>query len=157
MLIGLDQRIDHLNTVLEMHIVVAGAVHEQQRTMQLSGRLRYRAFVIPFGVVFRQPHIALGIDSVIVAVIGDGCDRNSGLKSIGVRHRIKRHRRAIRPAPHRDPVLIELRILSKHLGQRSELILQLNRAELMPDRSAECPPAVGCAPIVHCEDGKSFA
>src|SRR5579864_8271702 len=105
--------------------------------MQLSGRLRYRAFVVSFGVVFRQSHIALGIDSVIVALIGDGCNRHSGLESIGVSHRIKRHRPAIRPSPYRDPVLIELRILSKHLGQRSELILQLDRAELMPDRSAE--------------------
>ena len=37
LLARLDQRINHLNAVLEVHVVVARAMHQQQRSVQLVG------------------------------------------------------------------------------------------------------------------------
>ena len=72
-------------------------------------------------------------------------------------HGINRHRAAVRPAPNRHAVPIQLRILRKKLIQRGELILQFDRAKLMPDRSLELTIAPRRPAVVDGKDGETFS
>src|SRR6202035_5953686 len=85
---------------------------------------------------------------------GNRSHGHSGTKAFRVSHGVERHRPAIRPPPDRHTALVELRVLREKLIERSELILQFNRAELMPDRRLELSVAPRRSAIVdrkNCE------
>src|SRR5579872_1842356 len=48
---GIDQRLSHLHRVLEMHVVVTGAMHLQQLAMQVGGGVYRRTGAVVLGVV----------------------------------------------------------------------------------------------------------
>ncbi len=69
-----------------------------------------------------------------------------------MRHRIKRHRAAVRPSPDCHPIFIELRVLREKLVESVKLIFQLDRSELMTDRGLEFAVSSRSSAIV---DGKN--
>src|SRR5204862_7656929 len=63
---GINQRLNHLNAVLKVDVIVACAVNEQQRSMQFSSRLGCGRFVITSADVFRQSELSLGIRRIVI-------------------------------------------------------------------------------------------
>ena len=120
---GINQRLNHLNAVLKVDIVVACAVNQQQRSMQFSSRLGYGRFVITFAVVLRQSEIALCVRRIVIVPIADGRDGNSSFEHLGVRHRVQSHEAAIAPSPDRNVVVIKLGKLRQQLIQCRELVV----------------------------------
>src|SRR5207249_12305715 len=72
-------------------------------------------------------------------------------------HGVQRHRSPIRPAPDRHSVFIQLRILREKLIDRSQLILELNSAELMPDCRLKLAIPSRSPAIVHRKNSEPFA
>src|SRR5579863_6578295 len=66
-----NEAFDHLNAVLEMDIVVTGAVDQQQRSTQFSGHIRQAQILIALPILFRKSLITLGINRIVVSPIGD--------------------------------------------------------------------------------------
>src|SRR5215204_3731960 len=69
-LAGVLQRLDQLQRVRRMDVVVGGAVVEQQAPLQRL-RIRQRAAgVVAVLVLLRDPHVALGKDRVVGVPVG---------------------------------------------------------------------------------------
>ena len=62
-----------------MDVVIARAMHQQQRAMQLS--LLWHAIFVALGVLLWQPHVTLGVNGVIVLPVRHGCNRFPALNS----------------------------------------------------------------------------
>src|SRR5580704_16719287 len=93
---GFDQRFDHLDAVLEMDVVVAGAVHEQQRSVQLVGDFgEVEVGVAGGGFVGGQAVIAFGVDGIVVAPTGDGGNCGAGFEYVGVGEGVESHGTAV--------------------------------------------------------------
>src|SRR5260221_14436380 len=55
----LDQRVGHLDRILQVYAVIASPMHQQQRSMQTAGRADDR-IVVAAGIVLRQTQAASG-------------------------------------------------------------------------------------------------
>ena len=64
--------VDELLGALVVHIVVAGAVDDEQVSLQPLGMRDGRAVHLALGVVLRQAHVALLIDAVIKPTVRHG-------------------------------------------------------------------------------------
>ena len=99
--------------------------------------------------------IALGIDGVVVAPVGDGRHCNAGAETIGVRHCVEREGAAPAPSPPAQTPRIELRNLIERGIHHGQLILKLHGTEVAVGRLGEGAAAEAHAAIIGAEHGKS--
>ena len=57
--------IDELDGVLEVRVVIAGAVQQQQIALQAGDVLEYRALIVALGVLLRRAQVSLGVDRIV--------------------------------------------------------------------------------------------
>src|SRR5215813_2540472 len=70
-----DERRNKLDTVLEVHVVIACSVDQKQCTMEILGGLRKSRLVVSLGVVVGKSEIAFHVRRIIVAGVGDRSNR----------------------------------------------------------------------------------
>src|SRR5438034_104000 len=119
----INQRLNHLNAVLKVDVIVACAVNQQQRSMQFSSRLGCGRFVIALAVFLWQSKISLCVRRVVIVPVSDRRNGDSGFEHIRMCHGIKSHVTAITPSPDRNVVTIELGKLRQQLIQCRELVV----------------------------------
>ena len=85
-LIELDQAIEEKFGAGVVHVVVAGAVDEEQVAAQAFSEIDGGAVAIAFDVVERQAHVAFLIDRVVEAQVGNGRDGHAHLYRSGERN-----------------------------------------------------------------------
>ena len=73
---------DHVGSILEMDVVVAGAVDEEVFAFEEVGEVEGRVVVVAAGVVLRTLEEALGVDIIVVAPGDDGSDSDGGFEDI---------------------------------------------------------------------------
>ena len=71
-LAGLLEGIHHLEGVGEEHVVVLDVVQEQEAALEIGGGVDGGAVFVAFGVLEGGAEVALGVNGVVVAPIGDG-------------------------------------------------------------------------------------
>src|SRR5579863_1163464 len=156
LLVCFDQAFDHLNAVLDVHVVVSGSVGQKQCAIELVSYFRQ----IQIGVTGRifiagKAVVALRINGIVVAPVRDRGDGGAGLENLRVSQRVERHGCAIAPAPDANAGAIELRILREKLIECGELIFQFDPTELMADGSHKFAVARWRATIIDSEDRES--
>ena len=106
--VGLHEGFGELGGIAVVHVVIGCAVADEEGTVELLGA-RHRVAVVAGGVFLGRAHIALGIDSVVVAVVGDGCHGHAGSEdAAALGHGHQRVEAAVAPAPDADAVLIDI-------------------------------------------------
>src|SRR5258708_22241575 len=103
----------------------------------------------------RKAQVALSVDGIVVAPIGDGSHGNSRLEAVGVGERVEGKGAAPAPSPPAEALRIELRIFFEHSIDYGELIFKLYRSEVVPGGLRKGAPAVACAPIVGVKHSES--
>ncbi len=63
--------------ILEVHVVVAGAVDEQELTLQFFYVRERRVIVVAAGILLRKPQIPFSINRIVKPPRGYGRDRNT--------------------------------------------------------------------------------
>ena len=126
-----------------MHIIVAGAMHDEQFAPQPFGEVDRRSAAVALRILVRQSHVSFLIDDVIELLIGHRRDGHSRTKQVrGPEHQIQRVRPAAAPAPDAHPGQIDIGPLSRQSQYRFGLFLRRKHAHGTVDR---LPP--GAAPI----------
>ena len=100
--------IHHLHGVLEVHVVVTGAMDFEQIAFQIGREIHRGAPGVGIRIVFGQAHIALGVNRVVQAPIRNRGNRDPGLEHIGVGHGIEGEVAAIAPSPKAQTIAIDL-------------------------------------------------
>ena len=143
------QRVDQLERVVRMHVVVDHAVQEQQVARELARVLDAAARVVAFGILLRRAHIALGVDRVVVAPVGGGRDGDRGLERVAAQdHRGGRHVAAVARAGDADARAVDVRARLGEMRDRSGLVVEVDLAELEVRRGFEGLSAVRRAAVV---------
>ena len=70
-----DERVDQRFGVLEVHVVVAGAVHDEQVAAQVRREGDRRSRAVAVRVLLRQAHVALLVDRVVEALVASPAPR----------------------------------------------------------------------------------
>jgi cell shape-determining protein MreC len=74
---GKVESIEQGQAVLKVHVVIGDAVHEQESDVLLEGRhIGDSGIVESVRIVCGRVHVTLGVDAVVEAPVGDGCDRH---------------------------------------------------------------------------------
>ena len=154
--VRVDQLLDELDGVLQMHIVVARAMYQQQPPVQLV-RIRHHGEVaVLVGILRRLTHVALGVGRVVVPPIGHRRHSNPCLEAVRVGHRIEREGAAPTPSPPALPLRVQFGKLRQHLVHRAELVLKLNGPEVVIRGLFEVAPAPAHAAVVYVQYGESM-
>src|SRR5206468_8186643 len=101
-LVERDQAVHQPFRALVMHVVVAGAMHDQQASLEPLGLIDRRGTLVTRAVrrAGQEPHVALLINRVVETLIRDGRHGHADLVDVGVpKHRLQRARSAAAPAP----------------------------------------------------------
>src|SRR6266566_2198607 len=121
----LDQAVHQAFCALVMHVVIAGAVHDQQATLESLGLIDRRRTVVARAVRRRvqETHIALLVNRVIESLVRHGGHGHPDLIDAGVtKHRLQRARSAAAPAPDRDARGVEIVARSREGPHRVRLL-----------------------------------
>ena len=78
----LEESVDHLVSILNVHIVVADPMSDKESTFELVCEIDRRAIMVSIGVVFRMVDIALGVNSVVKPPVSDRRDRGTCTKYV---------------------------------------------------------------------------
>ncbi len=70
-LVQVLQLVDKLKDVLHVHVVIHGAVGDEELALEFVRMGHHRAGVITVGILLGGVHVALGIDAVVQAIVGD--------------------------------------------------------------------------------------
>ncbi len=117
------RRFTRRSVPLVVHIVVGGAVNEKKTTLQSLGKMNGRADLIPFGIVFRQAHVAFLVDGVVELLIGHRRHRDTDLEDLRVaEHAIQGVRATATPPPDSDALGIDKGVLAGERPDCSRLI-----------------------------------
>ena len=104
-----DQPVEQALRALEVHVVVARAVHYQEMASQPLGVADRRRRVIGGPALLRVAHIALLVNGVVQPLVGHRRDAHPDLVNIGIpEHGLERARSAAAPTPDRDPGGVEV-------------------------------------------------
>ena len=136
---------------LVVAVVVAGAVDEQQLALKSVGEGQRRALPIAFGVVGWQAHVALLINGVVEAHVGDRRDGDARGVEVGMAEQgVERHGPAAAPTPNADALGVEVRTRGQHVLEGGRLILRGENAHLAINRFAPVvAPGCGRAAVVE--------
>ena len=136
---------------LVVAVVVAGAVDEQQLALKAVGEGQGRALAVAFGVVRGQAHVALLINGVVQAHVGDRGDGDARGVKVGMTEQgVEGHRAAPTPSPNTDALGVEVGPRGQHVLERGRLILRGEDAHLAIDRlTPVVAPGCGRAPVVE--------
>jgi hypothetical protein len=84
---SLIQLVEQLQGVLEVHVVVAVAMHDQEfDILTESSHVADGRIVVTAGVVLRGVHVSLRIHGIVEAPIGDWCDGHAVLEGLSSIH-----------------------------------------------------------------------
>lgn len=84
---GLIKLVKQLQRVLEMHIVVAVAVHDKELHVLTEGsHVADSRIVIAARVVLRCVHVSLGVHGIVEAPVSDWCDSHAVLEGLSCIH-----------------------------------------------------------------------
>lgn len=84
---GLIKLVKQLQRVLEMHIVVAVAVHDQELHILTEGsHVADSRIVVAARVVLRCVHVSLRVHRVVEAPVSDWCDSHAVLEGLSSIH-----------------------------------------------------------------------
>src|SRR5271157_3744107 len=105
-----DQTIDQHIAVLVVHVIVTRAVNQQKVAFQAAGMGDGRALLVALAVLRGPTHEPLLVDRVVVALIRDEGDGNSGLVKLGIAEdAVERHRAPAAPAPDAHSLAVDER------------------------------------------------
>src|SRR5437660_2313266 len=76
--------LDELHGIVGVNVVVGGAIVDQQTALEIFRVSHDGCFVVALLVFLRKPHVALGVDRVIVAEISDGRGGARRSKNVGI-------------------------------------------------------------------------
>src|SRR5208283_3185208 len=79
----LDEAIEEQFGALVMDVIVARTVDDEQITAEAFGKINDGGSLVASRILFRQAHVALLVDGVVEALVGDGCDAHTNLVKIG--------------------------------------------------------------------------
>ena len=92
--------VDELFDTLVVHVVVSGAVDDEQMPLQLPGMCDGRSVGVTFGILLGQSHVALLINAVVEMAVRHGRDGDGGAVEIGItKERVEAAAAAAAPAP----------------------------------------------------------
>ena len=155
LLVAGNQFVDQQLHRLIVTVVVAGAMNHQQVALQIPC-VRDRTTVLePGRIQIGCLHVSFLIDRIVVSLIRNGSDRDSGLIQIGVlEQRVQRGAATATPAPHADSLFINpVKLLHRSPHGRC-LIGGVDDANLFVDRFSECSTTgTFSASIVETENG----
>ena len=104
-----DQPVEQPLRALEVHVVVARAVHHQQTAAQPLGVADRRGGVIGSPALLRVAHVALLVNRVVQPLVGHRRDAHADLIDVRIpEQRLQRARSAAAPTPDRDPRGVEV-------------------------------------------------
>ena len=148
---GRVQSLHQLHGVLEVDVVVGGAVDQQVLALEVLGVGRRGVEIVTVGVLLRGAHEPFGVDVVVVAPVGDGCDGDGHLEgTVATEHRQRREVTAEAPAPDADALAIDVAQRLEPVG-RSDLVDGLVLAHLLVDHLLEGVAAGGRASAVEAD------
>ena len=150
-----DEFLDVLDGVLHVDVVVAGAVDEEQAAVEFGGGVDDGEVLVAFGEVGGQAHVALGVDRVVVAPVGDGCDGDAGAEAVRVAEGVEGEGAAPTPTPPAEALGIKLRIAGKRGVDDGELIFKLHGSEVVVRGLGEVAAAHAGAAVVGMENGEA--
>ena len=145
-----DEGVDHGLGVLGVHVVVAGAVHDQQVAAEVPGVGERRAPVVARRVVLRQAVVPLGVDGVVVLPVRHRRHRDG--RPVHLREledAVQRHEAPVAPPPDADPGRVHPRIHTGDGACRGRLVAGLDHPHLAVDDLLERPAPATRAAIVH--------
>ena len=127
---GSLESLDQLHGVVGVNVVVGGAIIDQQAAFEVLGVSHHGCFVVTLLIFLRKPHIALGVDRVVVAEISDGRGSARGAKNVGVAQEAKsRGGPPVGGAEDADPFFVYVAPFPKRL-HAGGLVVNLDLAEL---------------------------
>ena len=146
-----DEGVHQRFSSLIVAVVVAGAVDEQQLALKLVGEGQRRALAVALGIVRGQAHVALLINGVVQAHIGNRRDGYARGVEVGMTEQgVKGHGSAAAPSPNADALGVEVGPRGQHVLERGRLILRGEDAHLAVDRFAPVvAPRCGRAAVVE--------
>src|SRR5271168_5486124 len=96
---AVNQGIQQFHGIGEVHVVVAGAVHEHQFAFDVFGLVDGRGIFVPLGVVLGTSHVALGVNGVVQLPVAYRRVGNSQLENVwSVKERFQSHVTAVAAA-----------------------------------------------------------
>ena len=105
--------------------------------MQLIGEVNRRALQESIGILFGPSHVALLVNRVIVALIGNRGYSNGGLVKVGIlEDGVQTHRTAATPTPHRHALRIKIRSPHQNLAYGCSLLPWGHNPDLLERRFA---------------------
>src|SRR5580658_9830647 len=78
-LLGLDEFLRQLHGVGKVYVVVAGGMGDEQLTVKPGGIIDGRRVAVAVGILLGRAHVALRVDGVVLAPIGDRGPGKAGL------------------------------------------------------------------------------
>ena len=119
LLVGLHEGFCHFGAVAVVHIVVGGAVDEEEFAVELCST-RHGVHGVVVAILLRGAHIAFSIDGVIVLPVGGGSDSHAAAEErTTIGHGHERIETTEAPAPERDSIGIDV-------GKRGEVLRSLH-------------------------------
>ena len=70
LLARLDELFNHLNAVLKMYVVIAGAMGQQQGSVQVWSGPQVRRILVALCVLFWQAQVAFRVDGIVIMPVG---------------------------------------------------------------------------------------
>src|SRR5215471_14736398 len=123
-----------------MYVVVARAVNDQQVSGESFGEVDGRAIVIALHVLLRQAHVALLIDGVVMAFVGDRSDSDAGLVESGrAKHEIEGVRSPTAPTPDGEPRHVDIAVFFAQFPDGVRLLCRRKHAYTPVDHLAPFP------------------
>mmetsp|Transcript_7057 Transcript_7057/g.30035 ORF Transcript_7057/g.30035 Transcript_7057/m.30035 type:complete len:853 (-) Transcript_7057:974-3532(-) len=138
------QGLDQAQRVLEQHVVIGRAMHQQQRPVQQRRTRRQVGTGIGLGLAaIRHAEVALGVDGVVQRPVGDRGDGDRGRKrGVRIQHRAGGQEAAVAPAEEADACRVDARHAARQLAHRGEQVCHLVPAEGMVVGARELTVAV---------------
>ncbi len=99
--------------------------------------------------------VALRINRVIIAEVGNRCHGDAGTEAIGVRQGVQRERTAPAPAPPTQALAVQLRVFCYHLVDGCKLVGQLHLAEVPVGGLLKVAASIAHAAVVDMQHGKA--
>src|ERR1039458_7284045 len=139
-----------------MHIIIGCAVDEEEFAFEVRGHFLRGVFIISRLVFLWGAHVALGIDVVIIAPVGNRGNRDSRFKYvIAFQDTSAAHKAAIAPAPNAYTVFIHIRQLTEVLCRRY-LVIAFILPKLQVGFFTECFSAPTCTGSIYAKYDVAF-
>jgi hypothetical protein len=149
-LAGAEQGVGEFEGVPEIDVVVAGAVHEEERAAQLVGVGQQGGGWVDGAARDRKAEVAFGVVGIVVEPVGDRRPGHGGVIDIGpAQHRQGRQVAAKGPAGDAHAAQIQFREPAAEGLEPGHLIRQRDGGEIAGDRPFPRPAAPRCAAAVE--------